>query len=172
MVQTLAETPAIEVPPAELLARLGKDPRLVDYGGGNFGMPLDLLEPAGDLIVPTERFFVRSNGPVPKIDSRRLATRIGGHVGREHRAVAGRPDAGCHRAVTAFLECAGNGRTRFRPLPPRHPLAQRRRRQRRLGRGPAGRGPGPGGSRRGRGRGRRPGRRFSGCGAACPSLSP
>ena len=36
----------IEAAPDDLLRRLGKDSRLVPYGGANFGMPLDLIEPA------------------------------------------------------------------------------------------------------------------------------
>ena len=38
----------IESEPDELLRRLGKDDRLIPYGGANFGMPLDLIEPAHD----------------------------------------------------------------------------------------------------------------------------
>ena len=57
----------LAVAPPDLLAALNKDPRLIPYGGANFGMPLEWQEPDGELIVPTARFFLRSNGPVPVI---------------------------------------------------------------------------------------------------------
>lgn len=105
--------------PQELLAELGKDPRLVPYGGGNFGMPLDLQEEiaADDLIVPTERFFMRSNGPVPIIDPQTWTLTIGGHVERPLTLTLADLQAMPQRTLTAFLECAGNGRTRFNPVP-------------------------------------------------------
>jgi hypothetical protein len=55
----------IESAPEELLRRLGKDERLIAYGGANFGMPLDLIEPGSKRTVPNDQFFVRSNGPSP-----------------------------------------------------------------------------------------------------------
>jgi DMSO/TMAO reductase YedYZ molybdopterin-dependent catalytic subunit len=63
-----------------VLAVLGKDRRLTPYGGGNFGMPLELMEPEGELIVPTERFFMRSNGPVPIIDPEAWSLTVTGRV--------------------------------------------------------------------------------------------
>ena len=103
--------------PDEVLDRLGKDPRLTPYGGANFGMPLGLLEPDGELTVPTERFFLRSNGPVPVVDPDAWTLAIGGHVDRplslslaDLRTMEG-------RSFTAVLECAGNGRTLFDPVP-------------------------------------------------------
>jgi sulfite oxidase len=105
--------------PQALLADLGKDQRLIPYGGGNFGMPLELQEEAAtaDLIVPTERFFMRSNGPVPVIDPETWTLTIGGHV--EHPMTLSLADLQGmpQRTLTAFLECAGNGRTRFDPVP-------------------------------------------------------
>ena len=102
--------------PAALLARLGKHPDLVPYGGGNFGMPLAMID--DDLIVPVDRFFMRSNGPVPTIDPQTWRLEIRGNVRRpmalslpELKALAPA------RSLTAFLECAGNGRTRFHPVP-------------------------------------------------------
>ncbi len=102
--------------PADLLAALVKDARLLPYGGGNFGMPLSLIAESDDLIVPTDHFFVRSNGPVPRIDPDRWRLNLSGYVERdltislrELRALPG-------RRVTSFLECAGNSRTRFEPL--------------------------------------------------------
>lgn len=103
--------------PARTLAALGKDPRLVPYGGGNFGMPLPFLEPDGERIVPNDRFFMRSNGPVPLIDPAAWELEIAGNVARP--AVLSLADlrAMPQRTVTAVLECAGNGRTGYDPVP-------------------------------------------------------
>src|SRR5690349_3606740 len=94
--------------PTTLLKELGKDTRLVPYGGGNFGMPLELQEQAtaDDLIVPTERFFMRSNGPVPVIDPRTWTLTIDGYV--DHTLTLSLADlqAMPQRTLTAFLECA------------------------------------------------------------------
>ncbi len=103
--------------PDDLLAALGKDPRLVWYGNGNFGMPLALMEPERAVIVPTERFFLRCNNSIPTIDPNRWTLTVSGHVARPLRLRLRDLQAMPQRTVTAFLECAGNGRTRFDPVP-------------------------------------------------------
>jgi sulfane dehydrogenase subunit SoxC len=111
----------IEAAPSDLLRCLGKDERLVPYGGANFGMPLDLIEPAGSRIVPNDRFFIRSNGPVPVVDPQSWRLDISGTVEQPlSLSLAELRRLGSSR-VEAFLECAGNGRTRFEPLPPGTP---------------------------------------------------
>jgi sulfane dehydrogenase subunit SoxC len=111
----------IESEPDELLRRLGKDDRLIPYGGANFGMPLDLIEPANDRLIPNDRFFVRCNGPVPVVDPETWRLEVTGAV--EQPCSLSLDDLrrlGSSR-IEAFLECAGNGRTRFEPLPPGTP---------------------------------------------------
>ncbi len=103
--------------PAETLRRLGKDPRLTPYGGGNFGMPFDLLDPDGSPIVPTDRFFMRSNGPIPIIEPDGFRLTVQGAVERPLSLTLADLDAMPQRELTAFLECAGNSRTRYEPLP-------------------------------------------------------
>lgn len=103
--------------PGKTLAALGKDARLVPYGGGNFGMPLPLLEPGGERIVPNDRFFMRSNGPVPVIDPATWEMEIAGNVGRPVVLSLGDLRAMPKRSMTAVLECAGNGRTGYDPVP-------------------------------------------------------
>jgi DMSO/TMAO reductase YedYZ molybdopterin-dependent catalytic subunit len=100
-----------------VLAELGKDRELIPYGGGNFGMPLELMEPDGELIVPTERFFMRSNGPVPIIDPETWSLTVSGCVERSLQLRLDDLQKMPQRTLTAFLECAGNGRTRFAPVP-------------------------------------------------------
>ncbi len=102
--------------PSDLLQALGKDPRLVPYGGGNFGMPLSLIAGQSDPIVPIDRFFVRSNGPVPRIDPDAWRLGVTGHVERPLTLSRQELQALPGRCVSSFLECAGNSRTRFEPL--------------------------------------------------------
>jgi len=111
----------IEAAPDHLLRCLGKDERLVPYGGANFGMPLDLLEPAESRIVPNDRFFLRSNGPVPVVDPTSWRLEISGNVERPVALSLADLRALGSSQLEAFLECAGNGRTRFEPLPPGTP---------------------------------------------------
>ena len=107
--------------PKELLRRLGKDDRLIPYGGANFGMPLDLIEPAHHRIVPNDRFFIRSNGPVPVVDPATWRLDISGSVERPLSLSLDDLRRLGSSQIEAFLECAGNGRTRFEPLPPGTP---------------------------------------------------
>ena len=92
----------------------GKDPRLRPYGDGNLGTPLELVD---DVVVPTALFFVRSNGPIPEIDPAAWNLTVDGAVDRPLALTLDELMALPRRTVTAFLECAGNGRTRFQPVP-------------------------------------------------------
>ena len=80
-------------------------------------MPLELMEPDGELIVPTERFFMRSNGPVPVIDPETWSMTVTGRVDHPLHLRLDDLQTMPQRTLTAFLECAGNGRTRFAPVP-------------------------------------------------------
>ena len=111
----------VDTPADELLRRLGKDRRLIPYGGANFGMPLALIEPAVGRQVPNDRFFVRSNGPVPLIDQDAWRLTIGGNVARPVTLSYAELTALPVHEMESFLECAGNGRTRFDPVPPGTP---------------------------------------------------
>lgn len=113
----------LETAPEELLHRLGKDARLVPYGGANFGMPLELIEPAQSRIVPTAQFFVRSNGPVPLIEPEAWRLTVSGAVEQTLTFALRDLEQFPVRTLEAFLECAGNSRTRFDPLPPGTPWA-------------------------------------------------
>lgn len=103
--------------PAEVLGRLGKDRRLVPYGGANFGTPLADLLPDLPLVTPTDRMFVRSNGPVPLIDRAAYRLAVDGEVERPLSLSLADLAAMPQVEFPAFLECAGNGRTRFDPVP-------------------------------------------------------
>ncbi|MCC6313190.1 MAG: sulfite oxidase [Thermomicrobiales bacterium] len=103
--------------PEDALVRLGKHPDLIPYGGGNFGMPLSMLEPDGPLVTPTARFFLRSNGPLPIVNPETWRLEVGGLVERPLSLTLADLRAMPRRGYDAVLECAGNGRTGFDPLP-------------------------------------------------------
>ena len=96
----------------EVPARTGKDPRLVPYGDTNLGMPLDLVD---GLTVPNELFYVRSNGPTPVIDPAAWRLGVTGLVSLPLELRLADLEDLPRRSFTAFLECCGNGRSRFRP---------------------------------------------------------
>ncbi len=111
----------LDVPSHELLLKLGKDPRLVPYGGANFGTPMELLEAPASRLIANDRFFVRSNGPVPLIDPASWRCWIYGNVASPLELSLADLERLPRRRQESFLECAGNGRTRFDPLPPGTP---------------------------------------------------
>jgi DMSO/TMAO reductase YedYZ molybdopterin-dependent catalytic subunit len=111
----------LETAPEELLHQLGKDERLIPYGGANFGMPLDLIEPPQCRTVPNDQFFVRSNGPIPVIDADQWRLEVYGLVDEPLSISLNDLDRFTDRSQEAFLECAGNSRTRFDPVPPGTP---------------------------------------------------
>lgn len=91
-----------------------KDSRLVAYPGGNFGVPLELVD---GLVVPTSLFFVRSNLDVPRLDPRAWRLTIDGFVDTPTTIKLVELKRLPRRRLTAFLECAGNSRTKFDPVP-------------------------------------------------------
>ena len=111
----------LDQPLEDLLRRLDKDPRLVPYGGANFGTPMALLEPSPGRLIANDRFFVRSNGPVPLIDPESWRCSIYGNVDTPLQLSLDELDRLPRRRQEAFLECAGNGRSRFEPVPPGTP---------------------------------------------------
>ena len=104
-------TPAATPSPVEILAGLGKDPRLIPRGTTNAETPLDLVD---GLLTPNELFFIRSNGPISidiAPDAWRL--RITGLVNQPLELSLADLQAMPQRTITAFLECSGNSRSRF-----------------------------------------------------------
>ncbi len=90
-----------------------KDSRLTPYGSSNLGMDLGLLD---GFYVPNELFFVRSNGDIPNIDPATWRLVIDGEVDTEIELSL--PDLHAMDQVeqASFLECTGNGRSRFAPV--------------------------------------------------------
>jgi DMSO/TMAO reductase YedYZ molybdopterin-dependent catalytic subunit len=89
-----------------------KGDSVIPYGDGNFGCPLHDIE---GFDVPTHQFFIRSNGPVPIINAAEWRLTIDGLVERPSELSLADLRALPTTTLNAFLECAGNGRTRFDP---------------------------------------------------------
>jgi DMSO/TMAO reductase YedYZ molybdopterin-dependent catalytic subunit len=106
-----AATPASTPTPAETLAELGKDERLIVNGTTTFETPLDLVD---GLLTPNDLFFIRSNGPVSiDIDPAAWRLTVSGLVNQELELSLADLQAMPTRTITAFLECSGNSRGRF-----------------------------------------------------------
>lgn len=104
-------TPAATPSSTEVLAALGKDPRLIMHGSTNFETPLELVD---DLLTPNDLFFIRSNGPVSvDIDPQAWRLKVTGLVNQELNLSLEDLQGMNQRTITAFLECSGNSRGRF-----------------------------------------------------------
>lgn len=104
-------TPAATPSPANVLAALGKDPRLIMHGSTTFETPLELVD---GLLTPNELFFIRSNGPVSvDIDPQAWRLKVSGLVNQELDLSLADLQQMQQRTITAFLECSGNSRGRF-----------------------------------------------------------
>ena len=91
----------------------GKDPRLTPYGATNLGMELGLID---GFYVPNDRFFVRSNGAIPEIVSATWTLTVDGEVEQPMTFSLADLEAMPIVELPAFLECTGNGRSRFEPV--------------------------------------------------------
>ena len=91
----------------------GLDDRLIAYDSLNYGTPLDAVD---GLVVPTDLFFVRNNGPVPLLDPATWRLRIGGLVDIPLALSLDHLKSMETRTVTAVLECSGNSRSSYEPI--------------------------------------------------------
>ncbi|HEX8598123.1 MAG TPA: sulfite oxidase [Chloroflexia bacterium] len=74
-----------------------------------------------EYLTPTENFYVRSNFPLPALDGGTWRLRVGGTVTQPVELTLDDLLSMPARELPATLECAGNGRTGFAPLPQGEP---------------------------------------------------
>ncbi len=91
---------------------------VVKHAPYNAEAPLDAL---GELCTPTAQFYVRSNYAVPALDTATWRLPVEGAVTTPLHLTWADLQALPARTITATLECAGNGRTGFLPLPKGEP---------------------------------------------------
>ena len=68
-------------------------------------------------VTPAAEFYVRSHFPAPDVDAAAWELALGGGIERAPRVTLATLARLPPREVLAVMECAGNGRTRFRPMP-------------------------------------------------------
>ena len=74
-----------------------------------------LTELGAGAAMPTERFYRRNHFPIPDLDAATYRLAVGGWVERPLALSLAELSAIPSRTLVATLECAGNGRTLFRP---------------------------------------------------------
>ncbi|MEA2575345.1 MAG: hypothetical protein QOH93_2643 [Chloroflexia bacterium] len=84
----------------------------------NAETPLSALS---EYFTPNENFYVRSNFSVPAVASDTWRLRLGGAVAEQVELSLDELLSMPARELSVTLECAGNGRTGFSPLPPGEP---------------------------------------------------
>jgi sulfite oxidase len=112
--------------PVPAIARSEKDARLRVLGREPLVLetPLHLLD---DETTPEDRFFVRNNGlePAPVADPEAWSFSVDGEVERPLRLALGDLKRRYEpKTLRMVLECGGNGRSAFVPLPPGNPWTQ------------------------------------------------
>ncbi|HSS61537.1 MAG TPA: sulfite oxidase [Candidatus Limnocylindrales bacterium] len=80
-----------------------------------FNAEAQLATLADHVLTPNERFYVRNHFPVPRIDARRWRLTIRGLVDTPLEVSLRMLREMRSRALAVTLECAGNGRSFFRP---------------------------------------------------------
>ncbi len=108
-------TPVATPTGPEILASIGKDPRMIQRGTTLFETPMELID---GLVTPNELFFIRANGPLTvNIDPAAWRLSVTGLVATPLNLSLADLQAMPQRTMTAFLECSGNSRGRFGDVP-------------------------------------------------------
>ena len=109
--------PAPVLDPAEICQH-AIDAGLVVHRAHPLNCETPLPELVGGVVMPTARFYVRNNFPIPALDPSEFRLHVTGLVDRP-LAVSLRDLHNMRsQAETVTLECAGNGRTQFDPPVP------------------------------------------------------
>ncbi len=104
-------TPEGTPSPQDVLASIGKDPRMIVRGTTLFETPFELID---DILTPNELFFIRSNGPLTiEADPATWSLTVDGLVDTPLELSLADLQAMEQRTLTVFVECSGNSRSRF-----------------------------------------------------------
>lgn len=98
---------------AKDLQALGKDSRMIPFGGFNIGTPTDLMK---GLDTANNLFFVRTHGPTMTLDDpAKYVMQVAGHVDKPLKLTLDDLKGMTQRTFSAFLECSGDSRGYFQP---------------------------------------------------------
>ena len=116
-----APLPVSEVTPAldpEEICQHAIDAGLLVHRAHPLNCETPLSELVGGVVVPTARFYVRNNFPIPKLDASDFRLRVSGLVDRPLSLSLRDLQNMRSQTEVVTLECAGNGRTSFDPPVP------------------------------------------------------
>jgi DMSO/TMAO reductase YedYZ molybdopterin-dependent catalytic subunit len=116
-----APLPVPEVTPAldpEEICQHAIDAGLLVHRAHPLNCETPLSELVGGVVVPTARFYVRNNFPIPKLDASDFRLRVSGLVDRPLSLSLRDLQNMRSQTEVVTLECAGNGRTSFDPPVP------------------------------------------------------
>lgn len=116
-----APAPAKEVGPAldpEEICQHAIDAGLLVHRAHPLNCETPLSELVGGVVVPTARFYVRNNFPIPNLDAADFRLRVTGLVERPLNLSLRDLQNMRSQTEVVTLECAGNGRTLFDPPVP------------------------------------------------------
>jgi DMSO/TMAO reductase YedYZ molybdopterin-dependent catalytic subunit/glyoxylase-like metal-dependent hydrolase (beta-lactamase superfamily II) len=94
----------------------GNDPGLVVHRENPLNCETSIAALIGGVVMPNARFYVRNHFPTPAIDPDRYELTVGGLVERPLRVGLRDLQKMPSQSLVVTLECAGNGRSLFRPL--------------------------------------------------------
>ena len=116
-----APLPVADVTPAldpEEICQHAIDAGLLVHRAHPLNCETPLSELVGGVVVPTARFYVRNNFPIPNLDAVDYRLRVGGLVDRPLSLSLRDLQNMRSQTEVVTLECAGNGRTLFDPPVP------------------------------------------------------
>ena len=116
-----APLPVSEVVPAldpEEICQDAIDAGLVVHRAHPLNCETPLPELVGGVVMPTARFYVRNNFPIPNLDAAGYRLRVAGLVDRPLTLSLRELHNMRSQSEVVTLECAGNGRTQFDPPVP------------------------------------------------------
>ena len=110
-----ASTPAAAVVDPERACRDAVDAGLIVHRVHPLNCETDLAALIGGVVMPNARFYVRNHFHIPRLASSAWRLSVRGNVGRPLLLSLSELRSMRSQTVAATLECAGNGRSQFKP---------------------------------------------------------